>query len=99
MLLVRCVACDGYGWVSDAFDDEDGSGETECSWCKGVGYVYRDDQGVDHPVPPADYGRVAAELETLETARLRELGYTGAAKKPWEQEVRGENAKRLKRDS
>jgi DnaJ-class molecular chaperone len=82
--LVRCPSCDGYGWL----DDEEGS--EECGWCAGAGYVYRDASGVDRAIPPADYGRVAAQLEALEQERLREMGYSGEAKKPWEQAVRVE---------
>jgi hypothetical protein len=53
-----------------------------------VGYVYRDDHEIDHRIPEADYGKVANVLETLETERMREIGYTGEAKKPWEQAIR-----------
>jgi hypothetical protein len=84
MQIVRCVSCDGYGWL----DDEDG--EVDCSWCGGVGYVYRDEQGVDHPIPAEDFEEVTATLEALETERLRELGYSGSAKKPWQQAIRRE---------
>jgi hypothetical protein len=83
MQIVRCVSCDGYGW----FEDDD-SRATDCDWCGGAGYVYRDAQGVDRRIPEADYGRVANTLETLEVERMRELGYTGDAKKPWEQAIR-----------
>jgi hypothetical protein len=87
MDIVRCESCNGYGWIEDEF-----SGETEdCDWCGGTGYVYRDTQGVDHVIPPADYGKVADTLEKLEIERMREIGYSGQAKKPWEQEIRGEN--------
>ncbi|HLV34835.1 MAG TPA: hypothetical protein VKY59_06975 [Spirillospora sp.] len=82
MQIVRCVSCDGYGWF-----EEDGVTE-DCDWCGGAGYVYRDARGVDHKIPEADYGKVADILEKLEAERLRELGYTGAAKKPWEQAAR-----------
>ena len=44
----------------------------------------RDARGVDRPIPPADYGRIAAELERLEAERLRKVGYTGSAKRPGE---------------
>lgn len=84
MDIVRCVSCDGYGW----FEDDFGASTVDCDWCDGVGYVYRDAQGVDHKIPPSDYGRVSARLEALEEQRLRELGYSGQAKKPWEQEIR-----------
>ncbi len=83
MEIVRCAACDGYGWLDD---DEDG--EIECRWCGGIGYVYRDAQGVDRRIPPSDYERQAETLERLELERLREIGYSGQAKKPWEQAVR-----------
>ncbi len=82
--LIRCISCDGYGWHVDDF-----SGDVEtCDWCGGVGYVYRYADGSDHRIPPADWARVADTLEQLEAERLRELGYTGSAKKPWEQEIR-----------
>lgn len=84
MEIVRCVSCDGYGWL----DDEDG--ETDCAWCGGVGYVYRDANGVDRRIPPEDFDRVTATLERLETERLREMGYSGSAKKPWQQAIRHE---------
>jgi hypothetical protein len=80
--LVRCPSCDGFGWL-----DED---EAECGWCAGAGYVYRSAAGLDRPIPASDYGHVAARLEALEAERLRDLGYTGAAKKPWEQQIRVE---------
>lgn len=80
--LARCPSCDGYGWL----EDEDGT--AECGWCAGAGYVYRDAQGVDRAIPTADYGAVAAQLEALEQERLRDLGYSGGAKKPWEQPIR-----------
>jgi hypothetical protein len=84
MHIVRCVSCDGFGWV----EDDEISGVVECDWCAGVGYVYRDNGGLDHKIPPADYGRVADRLEQLEQVRLREMGYQGSAKKPWEQTIR-----------
>ncbi len=83
MDIVRCVSCDGYGWV----EDDDGQ-TADCDWCGGVGYVYRDDDGVDHQIPESDYGKVADTLERLEHERMRDLGYTGAAKHPREQAVR-----------
>ena len=71
--IQRCVSCDGFGWFEDEF-----SGETEdCDWCAGAGYVYRDAQGRDRPIPQSDYAAVAAELERLELERLREMGYQG----------------------
>lgn len=84
MKIIRCMSCDGYGWFEDDF-----SGEVEeCEWCGGVGYVYRDEQDTDHRIPNSDFARVADELERLETERLRELGYQGEAKKPWQQDIR-----------
>ena len=83
MDIVRCVSCDGYGW----FEDDDGEAQ-DCDWCGGIGYVYRAADGLDSRIPPEDYEKVSAQLETLETQRLRDLGYTGEAKKPWEQKIR-----------
>ncbi len=83
-VVVRCAACDGYGWV----DDEDEGGEIECRWCTGIGYVYRDERGVSRRIPQSDYAALADTLERLEIERMREIGYTGTSKKPWEQEVR-----------
>jgi hypothetical protein len=82
MQIVRCVSCEGYGWF------EDDGAVMDCDWCGGVGYVYRDASGVDRKIPEADYGAVADVLERLDAERLREMGYTGEAKKPWEQAVR-----------
>jgi hypothetical protein len=96
MQIVRCAACDGYGWLDD---DEDASTESaECRWCGGIGYVYRDERGVDRRIPPTDYERHAETLERLELERLREIGYTGTAKKPWEQRVRQERGNLLNGD-
>ena len=82
--IVRCASCEGFGWFEDDF-----SGEAEdCDWCGGAGYVYRDDAGRDTPISKADYASVADELEQLELERLRELGYQGAARKPWQQAIR-----------
>jgi hypothetical protein len=83
MQIVRCVSCDGYGWVSD-FD----SGEDECEWCSGIGYVYRTTDGVDQIISREQLPAVSEELERLELERLREIGYSGQSKKPWEQAVR-----------
>lgn len=85
MEIVRCVSCDGYGWLED-----DENEVVDCDWCGGVGYVYRDARSVDHRIPPTDYAAVAETLEALETQRLREMGYTGNAKKPWQQAIRQE---------
>lgn len=83
MKITRCPSCGGYAWL----EDDDGNA-VDCDWCGGVGYVYRDENGIDHRIPEADYGQVADVLEKLETERLREMGYSGTAKKPWEQAVR-----------
>ena len=82
--IIRCPSCDGYAWV----EAEDGSAE-DCDWCGGVGYVYRAADGLQRRIPAADYGRVAAALERLELERLREIGYTGEAKRPWESRGEG----------
>lgn len=92
MEIMRCVSCDGYGWL----DDEE-KGEVDCDWCAGVGYVYRDEQGVDHRIPVTDYVAIAETLEAMETQRLREMGYTGSAKKPWQQAIRQERGDSLTR--
>ncbi|MFN8530004.1 MAG: hypothetical protein U0670_15490 [Anaerolineae bacterium] len=84
MEIVLCIACEGYGTVTD----EDSAEAVECEWCGGAGYVYRDERGVDRKIPDADYGKVADQLERLEAKRLRGLGYTGEAKKPWDQDIR-----------
>lgn len=84
MKLTRCPSCDGYGWFEDDFDGT----TADCDWCDGTGYVYRDENGVDHKIPEADYGRVAGQLEKLESRRMQEMGYTGAAKHPSEQAIR-----------
>lgn len=80
--IVRCVSCDGYGW----FEEVDGT--VDCDWCGGVGYVYRDENSTDRRIPEADFAIVAEHLEQLEAARMREIGYSGTAKKPWEQAIR-----------
>lgn len=84
MQIVRCESCDGYGWYEDDLMGD----ATDCAWCAGVGYVYVLETGVQQKIPEADYGRVADQLEALERERMREMGYTGEAKKPWEQDVR-----------
>jgi hypothetical protein len=81
--ILRCPSCEGYGWL----EDDDGNAQ-DCDWCGGVGYVYRDAAGPHRRIPDTDYPQVAETLERLETERLRELGYSGGAKKPWEQAVR-----------
>jgi hypothetical protein len=60
----------------------------DCDWCGGVGYVYRDSLGVDTRIPAHEWGQLADQLEQLEAERMREMGYTGNAKKPWEQDIR-----------
>ena len=83
MKIMRCPSCEGYGWFEgDEFDQTE-----QCTWCAGVGYVYRGAAG-DSVRPPADYEKVAQELETLERQRLRAMGYQGEAKKPWQQNIR-----------
>lgn len=84
MDIVICASCDGYGWMSDEFTGE----EADCDWCGGTGYVYRDAEGVDHPIPEADYGKVADLLERLDHQRLRDMGYSGTAKHPDDQAIR-----------
>lgn len=84
MKIVQCISCEGYGWFEDDF-----TGKTaDCDWCNGTGYVYRDENGVDHKIPEGDYGKVSATLEDLEGKRLRDMGYTGSAKHPDEQAIR-----------
>ncbi len=82
--IVRCASCEGFGWHEDEFFGE----AEDCDWCAGVGYVYRDAVGRDAPIPKADFKAVADELESLESDRLREMGYRGSAKKPWQQAIR-----------
>lgn len=82
--ITRCPSCDGYGWLNDDITGETG----DCDWCKGTGYVYRDENGIDRPIPAEDYGQVSAVLEGLEHVRLREMGYSGSAIHPDEQEIR-----------
>ena len=84
MKIRRCVSCDGYGWFEDEFTGE----TTDCDWCGGTGYIYRDANGIDHKIPEADYGKVANVLEQLEQNRMRDLGYTGTALHPDEQPIR-----------
>lgn len=86
MNIVRCPSCDGYGWFEDDF-----TGEVEdCTWCGGVGYVYRNEKGVDRKIPAVDLRdlEISTQLEALETERLHEMGYSGEAKKPWQQDIR-----------
>lgn len=93
---MRCTACDGYGWVEEEADDFGGEAEgIECKWCGGIGYVYRDEKGVSRRIPPEDYATQAETLERLELERLREIGYTGQAKQPWQQQIRIERGDRI----
>jgi len=87
MMIVECISCDGYGWL----ENDDGQ-TVDCGWCGGIGYVYRDATGHDRRIPEADFSAVGEQLEALETERLRRLGYTGAARKPWEQAIRQQRA-------
>lgn len=83
MNIIQCPSCEGYGWQGDEV------GEAEyCDWCGGVGYVYLDLNGVNRRIPQADWEAVSERLEQLEAERLRRMGYSGEAKKPWEQAVR-----------
>jgi hypothetical protein len=86
--VAPCPSCEGYGWLEGATPSES---ET-CEWCAGVGYVYRSASGIDSAIPRADFAAVAAAIEALEAERMRALGYTGAAKRPWEQDVRAGTA-------
>ncbi|MEM9952759.1 MAG: hypothetical protein AAF846_14220 [Chloroflexota bacterium] len=86
MQLLRCPSCDGYGWSEDDF-----TGEAEdCGWCAGIGYVFRDDANVDHKITRDQLrdSDISAQLEALDIQRMREIGYEGDAKKPWEQAIR-----------
>lgn len=83
MNIIRCLSCDGFGWFED-----DGGEAQDCDWCGGIGYLYRDANGLDRRIPATDYEGVADRLELLETERMREIGYSGEAKKPWEQKIR-----------
>ena len=47
MEIVQCASCDGYGWITDEFE----GATDDCDWCGGTGYVYRDENGVDHRIP------------------------------------------------
>lgn len=86
MPIVRCISCDGYAWLEDEFTGE----SLDCDWCAGIGYVYRLADGTDKPIPLADLqeAAISEELERLETERLREMGFQGQAKRPWEQAIR-----------
>jgi hypothetical protein len=85
MQIVRCAACDGYGWIAD---EDQGGTEVECGWCGGIGYASRGEDGIDRAIPTAEWGRYAADFERLERERLREIGYTGDAKHPRDQAIR-----------
>lgn len=86
MKIIRCPSCDGYGW-----DEDDFTGEVDdCAWCAGIGYVYRDESQVDHKIPRSDLTKpdISQQLESLENERMQEMGYSGEAKKPWQQDIR-----------
>jgi hypothetical protein len=82
--IVRCPSCAGYGWVEDELE----GGVQDCDWCDATGYLYEDGKGIQRRIPHVDYGIVADQLEALEQQRMRELGYQGLPKPPWEQAVR-----------
>lgn len=84
--IVECISCEGYGWL-----EEDGQ-TSDCSWCGGIGYVYRDAHGHDRRIPEADYSALAEQLEALEAERMQRMGYSGTARKPWEQAIRQQRA-------
>ncbi|MDZ4766763.1 MAG: hypothetical protein SGI73_19665 [Chloroflexota bacterium] len=92
MEIVRCAACDGYGWIADeGFEADDGAAldaTIDCTWCAGVGYVMRGDDSIDRAIPAGELARWSAQLEALERERMREIGYTGEAKHPNEQAIR-----------
>lgn len=94
MDVVRCVSCEGYGWL----EDEDTGETSECGWCGGIGYVYRTPAQVDQKIPFADLEALTQTLEHLEHIRLHEMGYSGQAKKPWEQKIRQDRGDRIARD-
>lgn len=86
MKIIRCPSCEGYGWVEDEF-----SGESEdCNWCDGIGYVYHDDNGIDRKITQDELKNpeISTKLEALEIERMHEMGYSGEAKKPWQQDIR-----------
>lgn len=84
--IVRCISCNGFGWVNDDFTNE----VIDCDWCAGIGYVYRDADGVDSRIASDDLKKpeISQQLEALETERMHEMGYSGEAKKPWQQDIR-----------
>lgn len=86
MEIIRCPSCEGYAWVEDEFSGE----SDDCEWCAGIGYIYRDDSGLDHKIPRDELQNpeISAKLEALENERMREMGYSGEAKKPWQQDIR-----------
>lgn len=86
-LIVECISCEGYGWL-----EEDGE-TVDCDWCGGIGYVYRTASGRDRRIPHADFETVGEQLEALERERMGRMGYTGDARKPWEQAVRQKRAR------
>ena len=56
--------------------------------------MYQLENGAQQQIPNSDYGKVADQLELLEQERMRELGYKGAAKPPWEQGHPAGNSRR-----
>jgi hypothetical protein len=89
MTIVRCISCDGYGWFKGDDDEpEQDQPAVDCDWCGGIGYVYRDADGLDHRIPPGDFGLISDELERLEKQRMHELGYSGDAVHPRDQKIR-----------
>jgi hypothetical protein len=84
--IIRCISCAGYGWLEDDFSGV----AADCDWCAGIGYVYRDAAGIDERIPLGDLQKadVSDKLEALESERMRAIGYSGAAKKPWQQDIR-----------
>lgn len=85
--IVTCPSCEGFGWFEDEGVVQD------CDWCDGIGYIFRDANGIDSHIPPAEYAAVSDTLERLEAERMRAMGYTGEAKKPWEQAIRKQGSK------
>ncbi|MBK8027737.1 MAG: hypothetical protein IPK19_41740 [Chloroflexi bacterium] len=99
--IARCAVCDGYGWIEadpDAIGDpDDESDGSECMWCGGIGYVFQNERGVSRRIPSDLLAIHSETLEQLELARLREIGYSGEAKKPWQQQIRIERGDRIAR--
>ncbi|MBL8133602.1 MAG: hypothetical protein JNL42_17195 [Anaerolineae bacterium] len=100
-IAARCAACDGYGWVEQDADDAMGVAEgdagSECAWCGGIGYVLQDERGVSRRIPEDQLAAHSETLERLELERLRQIGYSGEARKPWQQQIRLERGDRIAR--